>query len=217
LILMSEMSARANQTEYKDNLFRTGHVNYLAHAIQMLYAGYRRQKAQELYDWILERYKPTGPEWGGDLEEFVFRRLNQDGTPIPSVAISQISMALQTAFLQRAAGSGDGYRESLAYALRVYNLFQKDATQRTKLPEFDLLVRDTLINLLARPWVMGVNLLLVDRAGLYASVDESMRQQVYPVVSGPLRLQCQAAGLDFDRAFPAPGGLPEGPEARQGP
>jgi len=207
MIMMANVSAKANEKEFKDNLFRSGHVNYLAHAIQMLYAGYRRNKAQELFDWIKKNYQPEGPEWPLELEDFVFYRLNKDGRPIPRVAISQISAALQSAFLQRAAGDTRGYRESLRYALRVYNVFQKGATDRTRLPPFNILVRDTLANMLVQPRIIGVNLLLLARANLYARLDASTQRSVYDLVAEPLARQSDAAGIDFDKAFPPPPGL----------
>jgi len=210
MIMMGNVSARANDKEFKDNPFRSGHINYLAHAIEMLYAGYRRKKAQELFDWINENYQPKGPEWVMDLEDFVFYRLNKDGRPIPRVALGQISIALQTAFLQRAAGSTRGYRESLRYALRVYNVFQKGAPDRTRLPPFQILVRDTLINILVRPRIVGVNLLLLARANLYARLDAATQRAVYDMVAAPLRRQCDAAGIDFEKAFPAPPGRESG-------
>jgi len=216
-ILMSHEMAKARGDEYQRNQLSVGHINYLADAIEMLYAGYRRKKAQEFLDWIIENYNPSGPEWSMELEDFVIYRLTRDGQITQDLAYSQISPAIQTAFLQRVAGSTDGYNRSMAYALRVYRAYQKDVPTRIAMPAFNVLVRNTLINMLIRPRIIGINMSLPVRANLYGSLDDQMQRMVYDRVAMPLSVQCKANGIDFARAFPAPPGMAEYRQQRQAP
>jgi hypothetical protein len=143
------------------------------------------------------------------LEDFVVFRLNLGGQPTPEVAYGQISCALQAAFTQLAAGDTDGYRESVAHARRVYDAYQKDVPARMSLPEFAIPMRDTVSYLLAKPSIVGVSMSLLTRADLYARLDDQMQRMVYDLVEDQLRRQCQQAGLDFAKSFPAPPGLDE--------
>jgi len=208
-IHITKAAARDRKEPYESNILRSGHINYLAQAISMLYAGYRREKAGQLLEWIQENYHPEGPEWDMDLEDFVIYRLSRNERPIPSVAISQIGASLQAAFLQRLADREDDYRQSMAYALRVYNVYQDGAPQRTRLPDFRVLVRNILMNMLVRPSNLGMDVSLLDRAQIYAKLDDPTQRNLYDIIAPPLRPQCQAAGIDFDAAFPAPPGTGE--------
>lgn len=205
--LTGEANAKATDRDFAENSLRSGHVNFLKHSIQMLYVAYRRERAQELMDWTKEEYEMSGPLWEQGLEDFVVETLNKEGRPIPDRARSQIASALTVALVQRARGSSKGYRNSIAYARRVYDIYQNEAPDRNKLPAFRILVANGLANMLARPTSMQVNLSLLARSNLYIRTNDEMQRMIYDAVGPALRVQCEAEGIDFDAAFPAPPGI----------
>ncbi len=208
-IQMAESAAKAEKREFKDNAFRSGHINFAIQAMQMLYASYRRKEARKLFDWTKENYEPIDPEWDWDVEDFVIYMLNKEGRPIPDRAYGQISSALQAAFFERARGHMAGYISSMTYARRVYDVYQPEAPKRNKLPPFQILARNVLLNMLIRPRVVGINMSLLKRADLYAQLDDRIQRLIYDPISPPLRRQCKLRGIDFEKAFPPPPGLKE--------
>ena len=208
-ILMGQATSKARGTDFASNQLAIGHVNYLAHAMEMLYAGYHRKQAQELLDYVREAYDPPGIEWSKDLEDFVIWRLNYGGQPSQETAYSQITPALKIAFLRRIAGDMEGYRKSVSYAKRVYAAYTVDVPVRLALPPFGVMSRDVLMNLLVRPKLVAVNLSLTDRSELYKQLDDSMQRALYDLVSPGLKRQCELEQISFDKAFPQPPGMEE--------
>lgn len=206
-MVMAEAVAKARGDTFRNNQLATGHVNYLSQAIEMLYAAYSRRKAQTLLDWIVRTYRPDGPEWSMDLEDFVIFRLNLGGQPSQDVVYSQVTAALQAAFLQRAVGRSEGYRQSVVYAKRVYDAYAIDAPQRIHLPPFAVIASDNLISILIRPGLVGVKMSLVERSQLYKSLNDQMQRRAYDRIAPALSQQCEIEGLDVDKAFPAPPGV----------
>jgi hypothetical protein len=207
-IRLTPVIGRAMNEPEDDTRYRTGHINYLNAAIQMLYAGYRRTRAQEYLDYIKNTYPDLhGPEWRMNLDDFVIHMLNRDGVPIPDVARSQISIATVTAYVEKLAGNDFAYRDSLSYARRVYDVYQKDCPERNRFPEFGLMVRDELLNLLVQPRIIGLNLSLMSRSGLWMGLEDEMQRQLYLIMESPLRTECRNFNIDFDKAFPAPPGM----------
>lgn len=211
--------AKARDDEkFDENIFKEGHRNYLIQAIQMLYPAGRVKKAQELFDFLKNDYHMTGGQWDiKDIQEFVVATLNSEGRPIPSVARSQIASALRTSFAALAMGeaeSMDEYRQMLAYALRVYNLYQGGAVDRNKMEPFEDIAASILADLLVEPRDLGLDTLLplTARSGLYYALRAewpTLLPMVYDFVERPLKIQCNMAGVDFDKAFPVPEGLDE--------
>jgi len=200
---------RDRKEPFKDNILKEGHINYLVSAMAMLYAGYRRERARELYDWTRENYQPTGEDWKMNMEDFIIRRLNREGRPIREIAESQISAALIAAFHELGSKRHDDYRKCLDYAMRVYRIYQKPAPDRLKLPPFEIVVRNVLINLMVRPEIFYARLPLTARIEIYAAVGTRMQVLLYDLIAPAMRAECDRQGLDFDRAFPVPTGLEE--------
>ena len=208
-ILTGEANAKAQNRPFKYNEVQSGHVNFIIKSIQMLYASYRREEARELLEFLTDRYEMEGWPYDLDLDDLVIETLNKEGRPIPDRAYSQITSGLQTAFVQQARGNPRAHKESFAYARRVYNIYQKGAPTRLKLPDFRILVANSLANLLVRPAMMGINMSLIKRTELYSLADDRTQRMIYDVIAKTLREQCKSEGIDFGRAFPAPVGLEE--------
>jgi len=196
---------------YKDNILKDGHVNYVAAAIGMLYAGYRRQQAEELYQEIKRDYQLKGREWDLPLEEFVVARLDDDDSPIPDIARSQIMASMQMAFLFLVQGDQQAFQDNMRYAARVHSVYQKAAPRRLKLPGFGNIVGYVLRDMLAQPRVAGLNLSLDARMRLYQTTTRfyegakpQLLRQLYRVIKPRLMAECASHGVDFRKAFPPP-------------
>ena len=190
---------------FKNNPFRTGHINYLVGAVQMLYASHRRAEAQHYLDYLYENYAPEGPEWRfRDVREFVFHQLRQEETPIRDLAENQIGASLLTAFVALARGDSRAYAESLQYAQAVHAVYSKDRNERMRLPAMGACVELVAGRLLLDPRAMGYNLSLTDRSNLYRSLPDELRGRLYPRVRRRVDADCQREGIDFAQAFPPP-------------
>lgn len=194
---------------YKDNILKDGHINYLAAAIGMLYAGYRYQQAERLFDWTKETYQPQGGEWKLPLREFVAERLNKDGSPIPDYARNQMLASLHMAFYFLAHNKRSDYQDCMRYALLVYTKFQENAPKRIKMRPFDELQAYVARDVLGAPRLVGFNLLLEARMRLYASLPDNLKLMLYDAIRPPLVRECDRYDLDFAKAFPPPDGLNE--------
>jgi hypothetical protein len=208
-IALGKKAAENYGTTFDANPLFPGHINYLAYAINMLYTSYHRAKAQELLDYIKTTYNPRGPEWSMDLGDFVVYRLNNGGQPTGPVAYSQIDASLTTAFIRKVLGDPEGYRQSVRYARRVYDLYCQGIPDRNRPPAFQALAADVAANLLVVPRQLGVDLTLIDRSNLYGSLDLQTQQAIYDAIAPSLSRECATWGIDFDKAFPLPPGMDE--------
>ncbi|MBS3733350.1 MAG: hypothetical protein KGY99_00290 [Phycisphaerae bacterium] len=161
---------------FKENIYRAGHINWLTDCIKMLYAGGRRRwpLAKDLLAWIKDNYDPKGPEWerldprsNDDLRRFVRYRLTQNGSPIISVAVSQIEAALIAALEHLTDGNTGQHAFFLNHAQRVYGLYQRDAPPRLKLAPFARYYYEVLAHMIAHPASLGTQLDKKARRALY--------------------------------------------------
>jgi hypothetical protein len=193
---------------FRDSKFRSGHESFLKTVIPMLYAGYYRQDARELYDWLRKTYTPAGPEWLMTLDDYVVFRLNEPGTLIPDIANSQIYASLVAALQHLAAGDRRAFADSYDYALnKVYATYQQRADEPVQLRPFKYIVDDITAQMLIRPQALGADMDLTDRAELYESIEgvsSGTQQRIYRTIAPSLRIECQQHGYDFDKAFPSP-------------
>ncbi len=207
-----QQERKARGKEFKENIFRDGHINYLIAAIKMLYAGGRRVKAQKWMDWIRDNYKPEGSQWNFDLDAFVRFQLLKDGAPTLDIAVSQLTAAVQGGFESLARGGSANYADSLGHAAWIYNLYMKKAQKRLRIPPLSFYEASVLAGMLVRPEAMGVRLDLIDRSRLYNMVGAGPRGNgilvlIYDRIAPALRRLCEREKLSFERAFPPPSGL----------
>ena len=200
--------------DFKDNPIRSGHATFLANAVQMLVAAGRIEQADKYYRFLKEDYGKSGRHYDKEsAEEFVLARLSdpyEERHFVSSVAISQMTIALQRAFIRLAQADTDGYRRSLAYARRIHKIYQDKIVERLVLPPFEQFAAPVLASLLAEPRTAGYNLSLLTRARMYSAtgvVWARLQVLVYDAIQRPLRARCRDQGLDFEKAFPAPAGL----------
>ena len=209
-IVQEACKARGEKLEY--SILKPGHINYLIAAIQMLYAQNQYEKAQGYIDWIKKTYNMTGDIWDLDLKDFVIQTLYEDGTPTMDLTRKQLTAALEMAFYFLSRNNQAGYRDDLRYARRLYEMYQKAVEfQRLKLADFTSIAAAVAAQMIVEPRAMGFNLPLIARVRLYAGLDPQLQLPAYDRLANlpSLRQLCQAEGLDFDKAFPAPDGLEE--------
>ncbi|HOF18883.1 MAG TPA: hypothetical protein PK082_08230, partial [Phycisphaerae bacterium] len=214
------LTSKARHEKFEQNLFRAGHINYLVTAIQMLYAQHDYAEARKYLDYIREKYNPEGPEWQvDDLRQFVVERLNKEGRPIYQVAVSQITAAMTAGWMGYIRGQPNVYRDSMRYVQLVYDVYEKEAVKRLKLPPFQSLQTGYIAEFLTRPQLFGLWMPLTDRGKLYralaadsmlrADMGADVQLRIYDFIAPPLRAQCRSLGLDFETMFPEPPGLSE--------
>jgi hypothetical protein len=188
----------------EDNAFRSGHMNYLATAIEMLYACYRHDEARKYLQVLKDTYHFKGGEWDMELEDFVVTRLASDASPSRETAMAVIPAAIQSVYLRTLEGDASGARTMSRLAQRAHARYQEAVPDRNRLPPLPEIERLAVQGLLIRPLASGYNLSLLDRARLWRITDPRLQAPIYPALETVLRPQCQAEGVDFDVAFPAP-------------
>ena len=202
--------AERPKSDPKDNVFRSGHVNYLINVMQMLYAMHEREMAQQIYDYIKDTYRMDTDEWVLPLRHFLLDRQEVDGKPVRRYAMSLIGAALRAGYVFRVRGNTKAYRDSLQYAEEIWRM-SRDKAERLRLPSFEDMQIEELGNLIIRPKVVGYALSLEQRSRLYRDlhVTVRMRRVLYDAIKVYLARRCDAKGIDFDKAFPEPTGMKE--------
>lgn len=223
--------ARTREPEpYEKNVYRAGHMNYLASAISMLFflgreddivqttpEGERVTHGARYYlQWVRDHYKQKDNEWALPLEEFVFQRLTSDGRIIPNEASAQLAASLDSAMVGLALGDDARYRRYINYAMRVYRAAQRDLPPRlmARIGTIKQVMAGRLALLVVNPRAAGFNLSMDARIRLYGRVAELWPSRsadepgpvliAYDGIAQPLKRQCEVAGEPFDQAFGKP-------------
>lgn len=200
----------AKGEQYKGNIFKDGHINYLAAAVNALYAAYRHQEARELFEWARTAYDlKKARHWDQPLEDFVAVWLNQDGAPIPEVALSQMTGSLQAGFGFLASNKREPYNECVRYAQMVHKKFNDVAPPRLKLRPFPVIFDRVFLLMLANPRLAGYNLSLDARARVWSIMPGETKLRIYGFIARSLARECDVWDFDFNRSFPAPPGVEE--------
>jgi hypothetical protein len=214
-IRLGKERSKYKNEDFSDNPLDQGHINFLGNAIGALYIRGQRDKAQELFDWVLKYYKKNEDKvWGAaDLDKFVIASLSEHDNIIPRVAIAQITASLQMAMIWLSQGDNDNFAQNINYARRLHAEYHKGATQKTQrlaLQPLDRSAASILIELLVYPKSLSVDLTLPQRSVLYTSMEQKWPRPVaiaYDLIRRPLQRQCQLEELDFNKLFPPPRGL----------
>ena len=195
----------AKGEQYKGNIFKDGHINFLAASINLLYAAYRHDDARELFEWTRTTYdlKKT-KHWALELEDFVMAWLNQDGSPIPEVAVSQMTASLQAGFVFLASNKREQYNRCVRYAYMVHKKFNDVAPPRLKLVPFYLIADQILMVMFVNPRLAGYNLSLDARARVWAMLPDKTKQRIYRDVAPSLARECDVWDFGFKKSFPPP-------------
>ncbi len=200
----------AAHTDFEKNIYRNGHINFLVLAMQMLYVQGMVSKAEYYYDWIHQHYHPEGADWDQPMEDYLLEMLRREGVVSEQIARSQITAALQMAYVFLATGNVEAYQSNMRYARRVYDVYQAGSKFiRIQLRPLESIASHIAAAVLVEPYCAGYHLSLIQRSQLYGRLDDATRTLAYGrlAASQLLRDQCDREGLDFDKAFPPPPGL----------
>jgi hypothetical protein len=214
--------------------FAIGHENLLLEAIKdcRLYA--TREQAQAYYDKVRKLfgdkpYNVASHRYEQPLDDLVFDQLKGDiDDPVKG---SQLIDGL----LQRAMTIGlienhpEAYTTMVNYARRVHDYIQKKAEheatainvghRRLGLPPFEDMVAEcwrnmagVILSVLPRPdqpnYAAVARPRLLQLSGLWSNPPDSTRLRLYDQLHFELALPlCSPAGINPDRAFPAPPGM----------
>jgi hypothetical protein len=148
-----------------------------------------------------------GPKWDAPLDEFVVKQLYLGDRLTDEAVSSQITMALHSALVLRALGRMEAHNETVKYAQRLYARYRAQSPDDPRLHDFGQYYLTLLATMLVEPRTLGYNLHVRRRSVLYRSLPEQHRVMIYDRLGPALRRQAAAAGVDFDKAFPAPEGL----------
>ncbi|MFB3892703.1 MAG: hypothetical protein ACE15C_11840 [Phycisphaerae bacterium] len=209
-ILFINAVSRARGDKFEENTFRDGHRNFIENAIQMLWLSNRRKEAEDYLKFLRDDYGMKGGKYDLPVKEFVMATLNEQGRPIASVASGQIALALETAFLGAASGDAATYEYYKAYAMAVYDLYQKNAVPRNKFSwTFDEEAATILHDLLVEPRIYGYNITLAARSRLYRAVagdaqSPDIAKLLYDNAAPYLKEDCGDANVPFETYFPVP-------------
>ena len=205
-IRVRKPSGEPGELDSSDNLLRDGHITYLSNAVQQMYFGGREDMARYYYDQIKDVLKATGDVYTLDLHDFVREKRRQAGVPTVGMSKALLADALGGAYRALAGGNQNDYLRRRALAGRVYREFCKDVAGKTRLapPPFRTIERNFLVTMLLQPRAVGMQVPLIVKVNLYNAMAPTMRQEIYPFIAERLRQQCQAEGIDFNKAFPAP-------------
>lgn len=210
-IRLAEQVIEISGKPFEKNTFAGGHANYLKEAINMLTADGRIAAAQRYLDWIREKYKKTGRDWDFDnVEDFVIHHLGKDSTIRYVIVLELMQFTLKRAMIARGiADNPEEYQQRMAFAVRLHNFYQKDATTRLKLLPMRDMTAMMLSNLMIRPRVFGVALTIEQRSDIYLAMQDQpeILVRVYHRIEPVLRRLCKENDLNFEAAFPPPPGL----------
>jgi hypothetical protein len=185
-------------------IFRVGHINYLIGAIQMLFVHYRNDEARKYLQYVRDAYHMNDEMWSMDLDDFVVAQLNTDSEPGRFTAQSLIPVAIQTSYMLALANDTRGARAMIGRARFMYDKYQANVPERNRLAPLVELQAQAVAWLLARPQAVGYNLTLQARASLWRVADNRVQSMIYARLAPLLKELCQAEGVDFNAAFPAP-------------
>jgi len=199
---------------FKNNPIHTGHATFLENAVTMLVAAGRIEQADRYYQFLKTKYeKSGGPYENESVRDYVLARLTdpKEGYHnVSSIATTQISIALERAFIHLARGETAAYRRSMAYARAVYDNFVEGVAQRLELPPFNRFAASVLRSLLIEPRAVGYNLSLSGRSRMYQAVgvvQPQLQAMIWDSIAPALAGQCATEGIDFAKAFAPPPGM----------
>lgn len=202
----------------------SGYENFLKDSITFYYARGDKRRAEELHKELrthrLVNFITDGDE-ALDLDAFVFKNLNDEWTR-PSIAVAQVSAALQGAFASGLLG-GDAnlFRSQMEWANTAHKLFFTEQSRFNAInPE------DARMNQLPEDFRLAAgiqfqkfleSLGLDDAEIVYERAPGDLRAYGYDFLADRFRkdlddlyaAQKENGARSFDEIFPEPPGLPE--------
>ncbi len=193
-------------------LFRTGHVNFLAEAIRLLYFAGRKDEARYYYEILRDLYgaQPDGspnPRYAKSLDRFVMDtfRENLDTYRDARLALNGV---IFTAVGALASGDLPRYNELMTFAYRLHHDYNQRRKNSPKmlLPDFKSVVADVLLQWFRTPATSPTTTVIKARLWTrYLPTD--LKLPIYDELKDLFAAECEKAGFELAKAFPPPEGI----------
>lgn len=192
--------------------YRTGHINFLAEAIRLLYFANRIPEAMHYYNYLRDTYGYKNgklePRYAKPLRDYVFDTLRETGTTQNERRV-QIYGLLMQAWEQLAQGNraqANMLREAARFVLQQFNQqYIDERITKMRLPPFNDIQTDTLYTWYRQPAVSPF--ILLQKARLWAQLTLDYKLPLYDRLIDQLRQECDLYGFDVEVAFAPPPGL----------
>ena len=203
----------------KRDALRNAHITFLNNSSLVLYVAGREKEARRYYDIL--RNDLLGPPLDEvhkkNLHDFVMTKVRSKGALTSRMYLAFRHGALVRAYRALIEGDMTEFRESYAYARKVYQTFSEGSGryERLKPRTFEWEEALFLRILLIDPRAVGLRVPLVAKARLYHQLPLYIRQRLarWPDVAKKLEQECLREEMNFKVAFPGlpsqrrPGGL----------
>ncbi len=193
-------------------LFRTGHVNFLAQAIRLLYFAGRKDEARYYYDVLRDLYgrQPDGspnPRYAKSLDQFVMDTFRENLETYRDARLA-INGVIYTAIGELASGNLARYNELMTFAFNLYVDYNKRRKNSPKmqLPPFKSVVADVLLNWFRTPATSPA--MTAIKARLWTRyLPPELKLPIYDDLKQRFAAECEKAGFELAKAFPPPEGI----------
>ncbi len=196
--------------------YRTGHINFLAEWIRMLWFAGRRAEAAKYYRWMQENYATN--EFGeinyalqkplADYVADTFIEIDNNNRETRNALFGQMVTAM------RALARGDDATYNYIYRVlkRSHEKYNEQiVADKNRLPDFQYMVIDALRVIFGEPPMSFAT--TRDKVRLWARLPLSHRLMLYDDALPLFQKECELWDWDVAKAFPAPVGLEEFREA----
>lgn len=216
--------SRFDQDNRVWTMYSAGYENFLKDAVRFFYRRGQRDRAEH-YQSVLINYDQQNfndpdraEKFGKPLDEFVQDQFKEDRAYSPHVASTEITAALQGAYLAGlVAGDVELFRKQFDYARRFHRYYLDEqgriSLQDTQGGPKVVFPRDFRF-MAGRVFADIISLLDVDDAEVaYFNAPNQLRQFAYDILaarfSDTLAASADAGGREFEAVFPEPEGMDE--------
>ena len=198
--------------------FRTGHTNFLAEAVRLLYYAGRKRQAARYYEYIRDNYAmqsdgQPNPRYAVPLDRFVRESgWESDSADSWRESRSLIAATLWSAYDSLADGDVGAYELHVNNALDIHSRYTQErknlTAEKMRFPPFREMQVDALLGwYLSQPPTTPFVTVRKARLWRYLGLDPFLAQAAYDDLAPYFRKECEALQLDVVKAFPEPRGM----------
>ena len=190
-----------------DNVLLNAHTIFLSQAVCVLYFSGKENEAQHYLDVIRDDLKPKGEIYDRDLPDFVSGKINELGIPMADMSRCYWSGSMARVYKALAEGKNDDFKRYREFSMRIYRIFTaENGKGRLAVPPYEVQEANFLVMLMLRPQAVGTRISVLGKSRIYNTLSPEQQQWIYPFIGPSLEQECEAQGLNFAVAFPAPPG-----------
>ncbi len=197
------------------SLFSGGHINFLKEGIRTLWLSGRTEAAAKYYEYLRRVYghHPDGrirEQYLKPLRDFVVDDYHQSvGREVD--AKRMIAGLMRWSFESAASGDQVKAANLIRQAHEVHKSFnemkERVTIKRHQLPPFmEMYADEFVLHMMQRSFN---DLSTIHKSRVWAAAPVFLQQRAYDRVLASLQTECEAFGLDVEKAFPEPPGMAE--------